>query len=100
MLGKIQIECRLTSSNNEKVDRCIGSLVYVLSKALAKAFRDELTLNLNLPVEFRAAFSPRTARGGISQDGKAGGSEIYVKRVSERHLWVSTPVSRGSAGLG
>lgn len=60
-----------TSSNNEKVDHCIGALVCVLSRSPVKAFRDEPTLNLNLPVEFRVAFSPRTARGAILQDERA-----------------------------
>ena len=71
-----------TSSNNEKVDRCIGTLVQcLLSKALVKAFKDELTLNLNLLVELRAAFSPRTDRGAISREEGAGGRD--VKRISE-----------------
>lgn len=48
----------------------------MLSKALVEAFEDELTLNLNLPVEFRAAFSPRTDKGAISRDERAGGSDV------------------------
>ena len=48
----------------------------MLSKALVEAFEDELTLNSNLPVEFRAAFSPRTDKGAISRDERAGGSDV------------------------